>query len=334
MSLITIDNISGVPPYQIYVCDIFQFNCQFVDTFVNYIPPAVSFPIPSGYTSAPKLLIKIVDSTGCVFTQEYMCVTPTPTPSITPSITPTISLTPSHTPTPSITPSHTPTPSITPTITPTKTVTPSITPTKTVTPTVTTTPTPTPTPEPLLYGYLFIEPYSGSSSIGSYMSSLGSSFYGFTNTTQPSSSSSTFDSDMNRYVNFSGWTTGLFPSIIKQTIPITTSGFDSYGNPKIAYNFLTTKVAENTVGSKAWYTWIIPVVYTNYKYQVEIDLGVVNPNVFTSVKMEPTIYANTFTYTGGTIVKTTYRVYTTYPSNTFELDNTYDLYFRGSKIDI
>jgi predicted esterase YcpF (UPF0227 family) len=76
------------------------------------------------------------------------------------------------------------------------------------------------------------------------------------------------------------------------------------------------------------------VVYTNYKYQVEIDLGIVNPNVFTSVKMEPTIYANTFTYTGSTIARTTYRVYTTYPSNTFELDNTYDLYFRGSKVDI
>jgi hypothetical protein len=334
MSLITIDSVSGIPPYQIYVCDIFQFNCQFIGTFTDYIPPSVSFPVPSGYTTAPQLLIKIVDSTGCVFTQNYMCLTPTPTPSITPTNTPTLSLTPSNTPTLSVTPSFTPTPSITPSITPTNTVTPSITPTKTVTPTVTTTPTPTQTPEPFLYAYLFIEPYSGSSSIGSYMSSLGSSFYGFTNTSQPSTSASTFDLDMNRYVNYSGWTSGSFPSIIKQTVPITTSGLDSYGNPIIAYNFLTTKVPENTVGSKAWYTWIIPVVYTNYKYQIEIDLGIVNPNVFTSVKMEPTIYSNTFNYTGGTIVKAEYKVYTTYPSNTFELDNTYDLYFRGSKVDI
>ena len=334
MSLITIDNVSGIPPYQIYVCDIFQYNCVFINTYVDYIPPSVSFPIPSGYTSAPILLIKIVDSTGCVFTQEYMCVTPTPTPSITPSVTPTLSITPTHTPTPSITPSVTPTLSLTPTRTPTQTVTPSITPTQTITPTVTTTPTPTLTPEPLFGGYLFIEPYSGSSSIGSYMNSIGSTFYGFTNTSRPSLSSTTFDFDMNNYINFSGWTTVLFPSIVKQTIPITTSGFDSYGNPIIAYNFLTTKVAENTVGCKAWYTWIIPVFYTNYKYQTEIDLGVVNPNVFTSVKTEPTIYGNTFTYTGSTIGRTTYRVYTTYPSNTFELDNTYDLYFRGSKVDI
>jgi hypothetical protein len=334
MSLITIDSVSGIPPYQIYVCDIFQFNCQFIGTFTDYIPPSISFPVPSGYTTAPKLLIKIVDSTGCVFTQEYMCVTPTPTPSITPTNTPTLSLTPSNTPTLSITPSNTPTPSITPSITPTQTVTPSHTPTQTITPTVTNTPTPTQTPEPFLYAYLFIEPYSGSSSIGSYMSSLGSSFYGFTNTSQPSTSASTFDLDMNRYVNYSGWTSGLFPTIIKQIVQTTTSGFDSYGNPIIAYNFLTTKVPENTVGCKSWYTWIIPILFTNYKYQMEIDLGIVNPNVFTSVKMEPTIYTNTFTYTGSTIARTTYRVYTTYPSNTFELDNTYDLYFRGSKVDI
>jgi hypothetical protein len=334
MSLITIDSVSGIPPYQIYVCDIFQYNCAFINTYVDYIPPSVSFPIPSGYTSAPILLIKIVDSTGCVFTQEYMCVTPTPTPSITPSVTPTLSITPTHTPTPSITPSVTPTLSLTPTRTPTQTVTPSITPTQTITPTVTTTPTPTLTPEFPIYAYLFIEPYSGSSTIGSYMNSMGSTFYGFTNTSRPSLSSTTFDFDMNNYVNFSGWTIGLFPSIVKQTIPMTTSGFDSYGNPIIAYNFLTTKVTENTVGSKSWYTWIIPTYLTNNKYQMEIDLGIVNPNVFTSVKMEPTIYTNTFTYTGSTIARTTYRVYTTYPSNTFELDNTYDLYFRGSKVDI
>lgn len=333
MSLITIDNLSGVPPYQVYVCDIYEFNCEFIATYVNYIPPSVSFPIPSGYTHAPILLIKIVDSTGCVFTQNYTCTTPTPTPSITPSVTPTISLTPSNTPTPSITPSHTPTPSITPSITPTQTVTPSQTPTQTITPTVTITPTPSVTSEFSIYAYLFIEPYSGSSTIGSYMNSIGSTFYGFTNTSSPSTSSTTFNFDMNNYVNFSGWTTGLFPSIVRQTIPITTSGFDSYGNPKIAYNFLTTKVPENTVGSKAWYTWIIPTIYTNNKYQMEIDLGIVNPNVFTSVKMESTIYTNTFTYTGSTIARTTYRVYTTYPSNTFELDNTYDLYFRGSKVD-
>jgi len=61
-------------------------------------------------------------------------VSPTPTPSITPTNT--------QTPTPSITPTNT----VTPTNTATNTPTPSITPTQTITPTNTGTPTPTPTP--------------------------------------------------------------------------------------------------------------------------------------------------------------------------------------------
>jgi len=80
-------------------------------------------------------------------------VTPTPTPSITPTstLTPTPSITPTQTitPTNTATPTQTPTPSITPTqtITPTSslTPTPTITPTNTQTPTSTLTPTPTPT---------------------------------------------------------------------------------------------------------------------------------------------------------------------------------------------
>jgi hypothetical protein len=70
-------------------------------------------------------------------------ITPTPTPSITPthtptsSITPTISLTPTHTPTPSVT--------VTTTVTPTHTVTPTPSITATHTPTPTVTPTPTQT---------------------------------------------------------------------------------------------------------------------------------------------------------------------------------------------
>jgi len=69
-------------------------------------------------------------------------ITLTPTPSITPSrtLTPTPSITPSRTltPTPSITPSRTLTP--TPSITPTRTITPSITPSRTLTPTPSITP--------------------------------------------------------------------------------------------------------------------------------------------------------------------------------------------------
>ena len=70
--------------------------------------------------------------------------TPTPTLSPTPTITPTTSITPTITPTTSVTPSITAT--ITPTVTPTNSVTPSITPT--VTPTNSVTPSLTPTVTP------------------------------------------------------------------------------------------------------------------------------------------------------------------------------------------
>jgi hypothetical protein len=77
-------------------------------------------------------------------------ISPTPTPTNTPTVTPTPSITPTNTVTPSVTATLTPTSTETPTPTPTSTETPTPTPTvtdtPTPTPTVTDTPTPTPTP--------------------------------------------------------------------------------------------------------------------------------------------------------------------------------------------
>lgn len=80
------------------------------------------------------------------YTNSFVRVVEAPTPTPTPSITPTISVTPSITPTITETPAITPTPSQTetPAVSPEASNTP--TPTPTVTPTVTDTPTATPTP--------------------------------------------------------------------------------------------------------------------------------------------------------------------------------------------
>jgi hypothetical protein len=76
MSLITIDNLSGTPPYLVYVCDIYQFSCVTATTIYDYIPPSYSvLMLPKSFKYAPKVLLKIVDSTGCIYTQEHMCVT-------------------------------------------------------------------------------------------------------------------------------------------------------------------------------------------------------------------------------------------------------------------
>ena len=238
------------------------------------------------------------------------------TPSQTPTITPTISLTPSITPTISITPS----------ITPTKTITPTITKTSTPTPTV----TPSLTPPPKL-AYLFIEEQSGSTDIGSWMYNLGYRFYGFTNGTQPTQDPYDFDLELNAYVDFTGWTNGYFPTIITQTVPQTSGGFDSFGNSIVSYNFLTTEVPLGTA-SGAWYIWIIPVNATNNLKQTQIDYSTSSPTILTTVNMESTIYNYTFTYLGTTIPKGTYRVYTTYPGTNFRLSNGSSIYFRGNTV--
>jgi hypothetical protein len=176
-------------------------------------------------------------------------------------------------------------------------------------------------------------PTTGSTLIGQWMFDGGSNFFGFTNTSQPTQNPSIFNLDMNRYVNFTGWTSGSFPSIIQQSVPQSTGGLDSFGNPIIAYNFLTTQISQNYVGGNAWYTWIIPTSLTNGQRQTIIDLNINNnPNLLTGVGTESTINTYTFTYTGSTIQPNTYRVYTTFPNAIFEINDLQNIYFRGNTI--
>lgn len=266
-------------------------------------------------------------------------VVPRPTPTPTPTNTPTKTPTPTPTPTPTVTPTsypcNFPSPTPTPTVTPTKTVTPTPTPTPTHTSCVSATPTPTPTPTPTrppnYFAYLFIEPISGSSQIGSYMYSNGSNFFGFTNASQPTQNQNTFNIDMNLYMNYSGWTNGEFPSIIIQNVPQQSGGNDSFGNPIAKYNFFTTEIPFGTIGTTSWYTWIIPVSALNNEIQTEIYLNSMgNPTQQSSVGTESTIYSYIVNYVGSTIPPDTYRVYTTFPNQVFRLNNNNNIYFRGS----
>jgi hypothetical protein len=260
----------------------------------------------------------------------------TPTNTVTSSITPTITLTntPTNTFTPTQTPTQTTTPSITPSITPTISITPSIT----KTPTVTRTQTPTRTVTPSVTSvprtaYLFIEPISGASAIGNWMYTVnGLNFFGFSNATQPTQNQTDFNIQLNTYVDYSGWTSGQFPTLITQDVPQTSGGVDSFGNSITAYNFKTTFVPSTTTGSRGWYTWVIPVGATNNLTQTQIDYSLSNPNVMTTLTMESTIYSYTFTYTGNTIPKTTYKVYTTYPNGDFAFDANTAIYFKGNTV--
>jgi hypothetical protein len=238
---------------------------------------------------------------------------------------------------PCITPTPSPTPTVTPSSqTPTPTPTPSITPSETATPTPTVTPTITPSSTPLVEtAYLFIEPQSGSTNIGQYMFNNGYNFYGFTNSSGPTTSNPTqFNNDMNGYVSFTGWTGGVFPTVRTQMVPQVSGGFDAYGNSIEAYNFTTHEVPVNTVSNQAWYTWIIPTGATNNLIQYQIDVNSFgNPNSMTTLIMDSTIYTKTFNYTGSTIPTGVYRVYTTFADLSFYLDNGGNtIYFRGNSV--
>jgi hypothetical protein len=87
------------------------------------------------------------------------------------------------------------------------------------------------------------------------------------------------------------------------------------------------------VGGEAWYTWIIPVSLTNNETQTMIDINTNNsPNLMTAVSTEGAINSYTFTYSGTTIPKTTYKVYTTFPNTIFQINNSQNIYFKGNTI--
>lgn len=336
---ITLNNIYGTPPYSVEICDYYFNTCVFVAYFLEPVTNQVII-VPPPYDNGSLIQIKITDGTGCVLTQETTLFSPTPTQTQTPTptVTPTQQSptpTPTNTPTPQSptpTPTNTPTPQ-SPTPTPTNSLTPTFTPTKTKTPTPTATVTPTSSPLPATKAFLFIEPQTGATNIGQWMYDQGTNFFGFTNSSQPTQSQVDFNIEMNTYVDFSGWTSGLFPSIINQDVPQTSGGNDSYGNPITAYNFKTTKVNANTTPSGfSWYTWLIPTGRTNGLYQTQIGYSTTGPTILTIVNTEPTIYSYYLNYTGNTIPKTVYRVYTTFPDSNFNLLNNVDIYFKGNTV--
>jgi hypothetical protein len=66
---ITINNISGQTPFDVYVCDTGYTTCIYVSTIVSGDLPYV-FEIPPVYSSLTDFVVKIVDSNDCIKTQN------------------------------------------------------------------------------------------------------------------------------------------------------------------------------------------------------------------------------------------------------------------------
>ena len=110
MRVIDISSISGLTdPYLIQVCDVYGSNCVFLSQIFTTVPPTVTVYLPPQFDSAPSVMVKVTTLDGCEKTEILDCIslytlTPTPTPSITPTLTPTptLTITPTITPTPTI----------------------------------------------------------------------------------------------------------------------------------------------------------------------------------------------------------------------------------------
>jgi hypothetical protein len=76
---ITITNITGTSPYDLYVCDVTNTLCVFISGLTS-VPPIYTFIVPPPLNTSGSLLIKIIDGDGCERFEYYSCVSPTPTP--------------------------------------------------------------------------------------------------------------------------------------------------------------------------------------------------------------------------------------------------------------
>jgi|TARA_B110000908_G_scaffold170286_1_gene229421 hypothetical protein len=63
---ITINNISGATPYDVYVCSNPSSTCIYIDT-ITLIP--YSFDVPSLIDGQPSYILKVIDDNDCIITE-------------------------------------------------------------------------------------------------------------------------------------------------------------------------------------------------------------------------------------------------------------------------
>ena len=66
---ITIASITGITPYDVYVCDTGYTTCIYVST-INSVDLQYSFMIPSIFSSFTNFVVKVIDDNDCVITEN------------------------------------------------------------------------------------------------------------------------------------------------------------------------------------------------------------------------------------------------------------------------
>ena len=357
-------NSNAIGPFDIYVdTNLYSSNVtrnELLNGVVVTIECGTPTPTPTPSITptnqTPTPTPTITSTPGATPTQTSTpTITPTETstPTVTPTQTTTPTVTPTQTTTPTETPTNTPTPSITPTLTPTNTNTPTITPTETTTPTPTVTPTitstltPTPSSTPTNLGALiFMESTDDatgggtpSTDILNYMLSSGAvNWFGFQTSGLPN-----FPTDISDFLIWMDWPgfvngTPNVPKVIKQSVPQTSGGVDTYGNAIDAYDFLTTEIPANTTTGNVYYVVLVPPSLTNNQIYSTIGISYTNtPLVLIQTSTDSGLRGSNVNYSGSNWPIATYRVYSQSPSNGFNngapfvVDITNN-YFRGGTL--
>jgi hypothetical protein len=64
---ITINDITGSTPFDVYICDTGYTTCIYVST-INSVDLPYTFEIPPIYSSLSNFIVKVVDDNNCIVT--------------------------------------------------------------------------------------------------------------------------------------------------------------------------------------------------------------------------------------------------------------------------
>ena len=184
--------------------------------------------------------------------------------------------------------------------------------------------------------YIFVEPLSSYSMVSSYLRSVPKSpsyslpFIGFFGV-----NGDAWKYNYSNYINMPHWYDGRLPQIIQSDVPQTSGGTDTYGNPVVAYNFKTAKIAKNTATGYAWVTVLIPISAMNNdakkQNKIVVTYNTTSVGTFSTFTTSVGLYGTIINYTGNKIPQGQYRIYSTYPDPAMKLNlnSTTDVYIRG-----
>jgi hypothetical protein len=62
---VTINNISGLTPYNVYICQSTGAGCFYISTITQSDLPYI-FNIPQPYDTASSYMLKVIDANNCI----------------------------------------------------------------------------------------------------------------------------------------------------------------------------------------------------------------------------------------------------------------------------